>query len=195
MGYWEIASLILQVVQMGYYLNAVDNYKDKLEDLGQWLCDTADAEAAVYESFRDCDPDFYEYYTSLPSYEECNSAVNRSKGAAFASYGANLRRRVSSVRGYTPLAKVHWNNLVSDGAVAESSVTRVVNKIRERKRVHSHTLERWSAIVSAPVAVEAYRPSIVNGITQQSFRSLKGAARGFNSAGTAFGNTLFQVLN
>ena len=193
--FWEIASLVLQVLQMGYYLNAVDEHKDKLEELAQWLCDTADAEAAVYQSFRDCDPDFYQYYMTLPDYEECESAINRNKGAAFHRYGASFRGNVGNIRGYTPMAKVHLNNLSAEAAVAQASLDRSVTKIRERSRSNAHTLERWSAIVSAPVAVEAYRPSIVNGITNQSFRSLKGAAQGFNSAGAAFGKTLFEVLN
>lgn len=193
--FWQLAPIVLQILQMGFYLNAIDKYKDKLEDLAEWLCQCADTEKEKYKSFRDCDPDFYDYYKTLPDYEVCESAIKRNKGEAFYKYGANLRRRIRTTRGYNKLAKVHWNNQLSAQAINEAAVSRAVACIRERKRRDNHILERWSAIISAPVGVERYQASIINNAINTSFSSLKGYSRGFNSAGVAFGTSLFRILN
>lgn len=193
--FWQLAPLVLQIIQMIAYISAIRKYKGKLEDLADWLCECADKEAEKYMSFRDCDPDFYAYYKTLPDYEVCDSAIKRNKGESFYNYGANLRRRIRTVRGYNKFAKVHWNNMLSAQAINEAAVARAVTCIRERRRRNNHILERWSAIVSAPVAVERYQASIINGVVQSSFNSLKGYSRGFNSAGAAFGTSLFRILN
>lgn len=193
--FWEIASIILQVAQLGFYITAVDKYKDKLEDLAQWLCDCAEVEREKYESFRDCDPDFYAYYKELADYAQCESNIKRNKGEAWRKYGVNLKRAVRGNRGYTPLANVYANQVLSAQPIAEIALNRASTTIRERGRVNNHILERWSAIVSAPVAVEGYQPAIVSTIIADSFKNLKGYARGFNSAGAALGNSLFNLLN
>ena len=54
------------------------------------------------------------------------------------------------------MANVHLNNMVSSQAIAETAVTRSVRTIKERNIVDDHVLERWSAIVGAPVGVERY---------------------------------------
>lgn len=192
---WQIASLVLSVVQMGLYLAAINKYKGRLEDLAEDLCKLADAEMEKYCEFRDCDPDFYEYYKTLPDYEPCDSAIKRSKGAAFFKYGESVRRRQHSNRGYTPLAMVHWNQYHGQDAVYEAAVTRALTCINERQRRNDHVLERWSAIVNAPVGVERYSPSTLNPIINAQFKTLTQFGRGFNSAGAAFGTSLFQVLN
>jgi hypothetical protein len=194
-NFWQIASLFLSVVQLGLYISAVRKYKGRLEDLADGLCVLADTEAMKYMEFRDCDPDFYDYYKSLPDYEECQSAIKRNKGASFFKYGSNIRRRQHSNRGYTPLTMVHWNQYHGQDAVYEAAVSRALTCIKERERRNDHILERWSAIVSAPVGVERYSPGTINPIINAQFSSLKQFGRGFNSAGAAFGTSLFQVLN
>jgi len=159
------------------------------------LCECADTEKEKYKSFRDSDPDFYEYYKTLPDYVECQSAIKRSKGEAFYNYGANLRRRIRTTRGYNKLANVHLNNMLSSQAINEAAISRAVTCVRERKRRDNHVLERWSAIISAPVGVERHQASIINGVVNSSFSSLKGYSRGFNSAGAAFGTSLFRILD
>lgn len=193
--FWEISALILQAVQMGLYLTALDHYRDKLEDLAQDLCDYADANRDQYLIFRQCDPDFYDYYKTLPDYEQCDSNVQRAKGAAFHGYGSRLRRALRTNRGYTPLTKVHLNNMVSNDAVAQSALTRAVTCIKERKYEDNHVLERWSAIVSAPIGVEGSHAAATSAIIRQSFSNLKSLGQGFNSAGAAFGTQLFRVLD
>lgn len=195
MGFWEIAPIIIQIAQMYLHLSALDTYRKKLEELADWLSMTADKERIAYESFRDADPAFYDYYKSLPDYAICKSAVKRNKGEAFYKYGAKTRRKIRTTRGFSPLSRVTVNTAFSSQAVHEAAVARAVTYIRERKRRDNHTLERWSAIVSAPVAVERYQAQAVNNITSSSFRSMKGFARGFNSAGMQLGTSLFRVLN
>ena len=193
--YWQIAGLIISVVQMGLYLNGLDKYENKLQDLAAWLCDNADLNATCYIDFKDSDLSFYDYYCGLPDYAVCMSNVNRSKGAAFYGYGSKMRRSIHAGRGYTPMVKVHLNAMVSSDAVAASATNRAIAIMKERDRVNAHVLERWSAIVSAPIDVEGYQAAPVGAIISQSFKSLKAYGRGFNSAGAAFGSTLYKVLN
>ena len=193
--YWQIAGLILSVVQMGLYLSGLTRYEDKLKDLATWLCDNADINAACYADFKNSDPAFYSYYCNLPGYRECLSNVGRSKGAAFYGYGSKMRRSMHAGRGYTPLTKVHLNAMVSSDAVAVSATNRSIAMMKERDRRNAHTLERWSAIVSAPIQVEGYQAAPVGAIIRESFKTLKGYGRGFNSAGAAFGSSLYKVLN
>lgn len=192
--FWEIASLFLQIVQMGYYLTALDKYKDKLEELATWLCDTADINKAHYKSFRDRDPAFYEYYQTLPGYSVCDTNVRRGKGAAFFKYGAKLRRTMHAGRGYTPLANVTTNIILGSDAVSESSVHRATTYMNEQTRVDGHVLARWDAIVSAPIGQERYQAAYTNQIIDQSFKTIKALGQGFNSAASAFGTSLYRVL-
>jgi len=191
---WELAPLVLSIIQMGLYLSAVDKYKDRLEDYAEYLHDCADTMKEKYKTLRDCDPDFYERYKSLPDYAICENNIQRSKGAAFFGYGSRLRQSLSTVRGYTPLAKVHLNNLVSSQAISQSAITRADTIIRERNRQDEHTLERWAAIVGAPVGVESHSAAASKVIISESFKSLKAFSQGFNSAGALFGRSLFGVL-
>lgn len=193
--FWQIAGLILQVVQMFLYLAAVRKYKEKLEEFADYLRDSGMADEEKYMTIRDCDPDFYAYYKGLPLYAPCESAIKRNKGEAFFKYGSQLRRRLRSTRGYTPLTRVHFNTQAMHQAISEAAVSRAITCIRENKRVDAHILERWSAIVSAPVNVEGYSPAFAKQIVDSNFRSLKGFARGFNSAGAALGTSLFRILN
>lgn len=195
LNFWEIAGLILSITQMGFYLASVDKYKDKLEDYSDQLELWGDEDKLEYKKFRDLDPDFYAYYESLDLYTECESNIKRSKGKAWFGYGSKVRRRLQTNRGFTPLAKVHFNNMLASEAVAESATTRAATCVKERQRTDGHLLERWSSIVSAPVGVERYQASIASGIISQSFKSLKGAGQGFNSAASSFGTQLYRVLN
>jgi len=193
--YWQIASLILEVVQLGLHLAGLNHYKGKLEDFAGELCDWADDDKAEYLALRASDPDFYDYYKTLPDKQICQSAINRGKGAAFHGYGAKMRRALKTTRGYTPMVKVHLNNTLSQDAIAQTHLTRTVTAIKERRLHDSHILERWSNIVSAPVGVERYNSGASSAIIQQSFTNLKSLGRGFNSAGAAFGTTLYGILN
>lgn len=192
---WEIASLLLQIAQMALYLDAIDKYKEKLDELAAWLCDTADINKEFYKEFKDCDPDFYEYYKTLPDYAICESAVKRAKGVGFHVYGENLRSSFQSNRGFTPLKRIHYNQMFGHEPLVAVANHRAGTYIQERNRVQDHTLERWKAIVGAPVNIEAYSANITSVIIKQSFNHLHSAAQGFNSAGAAAGTTLYNILN
>lgn len=192
--FWEIAGLILNVVQLGLYLTSLDKYRDKLEDFADWLCDTADANRDQYLLLRGCDPDFYEYYKTLPDYQICQSSIMRSKGAAWHNYGSQLRRSIRTTRGYNKMANLNINYLLGSNAVAQSGLTRSVRIIKEKELVDDHILERWSAIVGAPIGVERYYAGATNTIIQESFRNIKSLSQGFNSAAASFGTQLYRVL-
>lgn len=177
------------------HLSALLKYRAKLEELADWLETTADKERVEYNKFRSLDPLFYDYYKNLPDYEICGSNIQRSKGEAFYNYGAKTRRRIRNIRGYAPLSKVTINNSFATQAVKETGIARAITHVRERERRDNHILERWSAIVSAPVAVERYQPAIIDNITRSAFRSMKSHARGFNAAGVQLGTSLFRMLN
>ena len=180
---------------MGFYLSSVNKYKNKLEHFAEQLSSYADSDKVQYQKFREKDPEFYEYYKTLPLYSVCHSSIKRNKGEAFQAYGSSLRRRTRITRGYTPLANVYWNVAYSGQAVSTGGIARAITQIRETKRKNNSVLERWSAIISAPVAIERHQSAAVNRVVDSSFKSLKGYARGFNSAGVAFGTSLFRILN
>lgn len=193
--FWEIASLILQATQLGLYLSSLSNYEGKLQDLATWLCDTADDNRDQYILLRDCDPDFYAYYQALPDRDVCESAIDRGKGSAWYNYGAKLRRAKRTTRGFNQMSNVQLNYLLGSDAVAQTGLNRVVTTIKEKAVKDDHILERWSAIVGAPIGVERYYAGATSSIIQESFRNLKSLGQGFNSAGAAFGNQLYRILN
>lgn len=194
-SFWQLAGMGVQLAQMLLYLASVDEYKDKLEKMAEWLAVYADDEKEKYYEMRDKDPAFYSYYKDLPDYEVCVSAIKRSKGQAFNRYGTRLRLHQRGTRGYTPWRNITLNNRFAGDAINEAAVARAVTAVTERKRHEDHILERWSAIVSAPINQEGYQASIVNGIINAQFKGFKSASRGFNSAGASFGTSLFKVLS
>lgn len=189
----ELAGLAVATYQMEKYNTIFNSYRGKLDDLSSWLVTSASSNEGHYNTFRSSDPNFYNYYTSLPDYTICDSNVGRSKGRAFSRYGESLRRTLKTNRGFTPLTKVHLNNITSKNAVMDSAMTRATTYMDERRRVDSHILARWSAIVSAPVQVERYAAEVVNNNISSSFKSLSNAAQGYNSAGVLFGKSLYNI--
>lgn len=193
--FWELAGIIVQVAHIALHMSGIVKYKGRLEDLAQDLCDMADVNRGYYETYRDCDPDFYEYYKTLPDSPACDQAISRSRGAAYADYAQSMRRSLKTVRGYSPLTKVHLNNMLCGNAIAQANQHRTVTMMRERANEDEHVLERWSAIVSAPVGVEKFYANATGAIISQSFKSLRAAGQGFNSAAAGLGTQLFKVLN
>ncbi len=192
---WQISGLVLSVAQAAFHYASLQKYVSRLEDLADDVTGYADAERIHYEEFREADPDFYAYYQGLPGYNVCDSNILRSKGKPFAKYGNDVRRMKRLTRGFAPLGNVHHANQVVKEIVSESAVQRAVTAVAENARVDDHVLERWSAIVSAPVGQERYSNTFYSSIINQSFESLKAHGRGFNSAGVSVGNYLYQILN
>lgn len=188
--FWELANMVLTLVQMLLYLVGFNKYRKRLDSLTDELLARAEARKSAYQSLRDVDPAFYSYYKGLPDYLICNSNIERSRGAAFADYGRAMRRTLRSVNGYNQLQRVNLVNGLAENAVFASSVSEAMTTISERRIVDDHVLQRWQAIVSAPTNA-AYRDNYDN-IIKSSFGGLKAMGQGANSAGVALGTQLYQ---
>ena len=194
-GAWQVAQIALTLLQLERQISAFSDYTSKLKSLANQIGVWADSDEFNYRLLRANDIDFYNYYRGLPDYTVCQSAIDRSKGAAFAGYGSRLRRSMRTNRGYTPMANVHLNNMVSSQAIADANVTRAVRTIKEHNIVDDHVMERWSAITSAPVGVERYNAGTVSSIIRESFTNIKSLGQGVNSAGAAFGQQIYGLLD
>ncbi len=192
---WQILGSVVTALQLKYQYDALSDYVVKLKSFAGQLDTWADDDKAKYQALRANDFNFYEYYRNLPDYTICDSAIDRSKGAAFHTYGSRLRRGMRTNRGYTPMTNVHLNNMLSSDAVAEVAVNRSVMTIKEKNIMDDHVLQRWSAIVGAPVGVERYHAGATSAIISESFKNIKALGQGVNSAGVAFGSQLYEVLN
>lgn len=193
--FWEILPVGLSVVQMGLYVSGFAKYKGRLDTLASDLSDRAEERYIKYKELRLRDQDFFDYYDGLPDYLECDSNIKRSKGAAFAGYGRDLRRSMKVVRGYSQMNKVHLVSRLAEQAVHESAMHRAVTRINERAHVDDYVLERWNAIVRAPVDIEGVSTLSVASTINASFSTLKSFGQGFNSAGAMFGASLNRILN
>lgn len=190
-NFWQIAGLLLSFLQMVLYIAGFIKYKEKLEELADQLTEWADEKFDAYRNLRNKDKDFFDYYDALPDYVECESNIQRSKGAAFADYGKALRRSLPTTRGFTRLHKAAIANHLGQNAVQASAMKRVQTKITERAKVDDHTLQRWQAITNSPTNPAAYND--VSNIIKLSFNSLHSFGQGANSAGAALGVGLYQT--
>lgn len=194
--FWELSAMTFSLLQMIFYLYMMYQYQKKLRKYAEKLDDWASDDERVYKEFRELDTEFYDYYMKLPEYDVCDASVNRNKGASFNAYGETLRSSNRVIRGYTPLKRVHVNNMVANQqhTISSTSLARANVLIMERRRRDVHTIERWSAIVGAPVGVESYSTGAMSQVISESFKSLQTFGQGFNSAGSAFGTQLYKVL-
>ena len=190
-NFWQIAGLVLQLVQMILYIAGFIKYKERLEQWAEQLKTWADEKFEAYKTLRDRDPDFFDYYDSLPNYEICESNIQRSKGAAFADYGKAMRRSLPTVRGFSRLQKAALANHLGQNAVQASAVKRVQTTITERARQDDHILQRWQAVVNSPTNPAAHND--VSNIIKLSFNSLHAFGQGANSAGAALGTGLYRT--
>ena len=189
--FWQIAGMVLMAIQLYLYIEGFNNHRKRLEQLAEDLRGRANEKFAAYKDLRDKDPDFYDYYKSLPDYTECVSNIKRSKGAAFFSYGQQLRRTLPTVRGYLPMQKAALANLLGGDPVYRSSMKRVQTKIAERSRVDDHVLERWQAIVSAPTNPSAVQDYGV--LINSSFKSLQAFGQAANASLYTAGISLHRM--
>lgn len=188
--FWELANMVLSLVQMLLYLIGFNKYRKRLDSLTDELLDRADTRKGAYQTLRDKDPAFFSYYKGLPSYTMCYSNIRRARGAAFADYGRAMRRSLSSVNGYTQLQRVNLVNGLAENAVFAPAVAVTMAHIAERRRVDDHVLQRWQAIVSAPT--NAAHTDDYSSIIKSSFSGMKAFGQGANSAGVALGTQLYQ---
>lgn len=178
--FWQMAGLVMSLIEMILYIAGFRKYKARLEELAEDLRDKAGQKFSAYKSLRDRDAEFNAYYQNLPDYTECASNIKRSKGAAFYTYGHQLRRTLSTVRGYLPMQKAAVANLLGGDPVYESSMKRVQTKIAERSRVDDHILDRWQAIVNTPTNSSSSQD--YGSVIQSSFRSLEAFGKAANAS-------------
>jgi len=188
--FWENAGLLLSVIQFILYVIGFKKYRDILHKIADLSEEHADERLKAYESLRNRDKEFFEYYCNLPLYNECESNIRRSKGASYLKYGTKLRRLYNSVNGYSRMSRVRMTQHFSREAIAESAQRRVMQKIEERSLVDDHIIQRWDAIISSPTNA-AVSVNLSTGI-QASFKTLGAFGRGANSAGITIGSILYR---
>lgn len=190
-SFWQIASLVMALVQFILYIQGFNNYRKRLEQLAENQRQRANEKFCAYKALRDKDIEFYAYYKTLPDYEECESNIQRAKGAAFYSYGSQMRRALPTVHGYLPFQRSAIANMLGEKAVYQTAMKRVQTKIAERSRVDDHLLERWQAIVSAPTNPSGTQD--YSAIIESSFKSLQAFGQGANAALSQLGVSLYRI--
>ncbi len=199
--FYELAGVALAVAQMWVYWNIFDEYREKLEDMAKMLSDFAEEEVEKYKKYRDLDTDYRRLYdkyanpedAALNAYNVCETDILRSKGSAFRVFGELTRTARLTNYGYTPLAMVRHVGRHAASIVSASANARAATHHNEHKRRNDDLLNRWRMRISVPVEREGnhvdFRP-----VTQSYQQTFARAGQGFNSAGVAFGNALYQFL-
>ena len=182
--------MLASIAQFVLYIAGFISYKNRLEDLADDLVDWSEAGFNRYKTLRDKDPEFYDYYNTLPDYEQCESNIKRARGAAAARYGERLRNSYRTISGYTPLQQVAVTNLLGSDMAMSPSMKRTQTLIAERGRQDDHALQRWQAIIASPT--NSAVTNDVGNIISASFKSLSAFGQGANSAGVAIGTQLFN---
>lgn len=205
--FYEIAGIILSVIQMVFYYRMYQDYKGKLYELADKLVEYGDQDRAVYEGLRDMDSGFYDWYRNVRNktransghdwmtYTACGARASRSKGAAFLKYGDALREIKASNKGYTPLKMVSANAKTGNIAVRMSAIRKVASMVTEEKYQDDSVLTGWNAIVTAPVGMEGDVARAFDSLISSYTNSMKAAGQGFNSAGAMFGTALYGLTN
>ena len=196
--FYEIAGLVLSVMQMVFYYKMYEKYKEKLNTLAEKLVQYGTEDEAIYRTIRNSDLNFYNWYRNLKDkirYDACNSRVSRSKGTAFLKYGDALREIKSSNKGYTPLKMVSANAKTGNIAVRMSAIRRSASWVIEHKYQDDSILTGWNAIVTAPVGVEGDVARAYDSLITSYTNQMRGAGQGFNSAGAMFGTALYGLIH
>ena len=193
--FYELAGIALSVAQMYFYWQLFKEYKDKLEDMADKLEGFADEDKALYQKYRNLDDAYrplYDAYTA-GRYDVCETDILRSKGSAFRVFGELTRTARLTNYGYTPLAMVRHVGRHAASIVTASANARAATHHLEHKRKNDDLLNRWKLRISVPVEQEGNHVNFTP-ITDSFARTFARAGQGFNSAGVAFGNALYQFL-
>lgn len=195
--FYEIAGIILSVMQMVFYLRMFRKYKNKLYTLADKLRGYANTDKELYKVIRGFDNDFYNWYENLRDnpYRACSSRILRSKGAAFLKYGDALREMKASNKGYTPLKMVAANAKTGNIAVRMSALRRSASWVVEHKYEDDSVLTGWNAVITAPIGMEGDVSRGYDSLISVYTNTMKGAGQGFNSAGAMFGTALYGLTN
>lgn len=192
--FWQLGNMVLSIVQMILYYNAMRSYYKKLNWLAEKLISWARIEEDIYfKEFRDCDPDFYDWYKMMPEYSYCPSLVNRAKGKALREYGKGLRSFIKQSSGAGPWAGINASSKLGYVAVPAIGMRRISNHFDELKLVDETHLVKWETIITMPIGREG-NPVAYKDIANFYMKSFGQFGEGFNSAGFGFGRSLYEVI-
>lgn len=190
-SFWQIAGLVMQVVELMLYIQSFNKYAAKLKDLGNDLYQKGDELFNAYKTLRDKTPAFFDYYRNLPDYTPCASAFQRSRGGALADYGKTLRHALLTIPGYTPLQAAAVANTVGQNVVQASTMKRHLTYMAEVNRMDNATLERWQAIISSPT--HTARAADVTSIIHSNTDTLTASGQAANAAMYGIGGGLYKM--
>lgn len=197
--FYELSGIMLSLVQAIIYYFLFDYYVDKLEDLADQIGGNPDSwgnqEETAYKTVRGWDGTFYSWYDRYfgDVYQRCEVDVLRAKGGAYQGFGSVMRLMRSTNRGYTPLTMVAHASRNVAVPLVNVSVNRAVAHFHEEQRFDTDLINRWNSTVSMPVFREGQAANfdpIISHLNSQ----VAAFGKGFNSAGVAFGNALYQYL-
>lgn len=192
--FWQLGSMVLSIVQMILYISAMRRYYKKLNWLAEKLISWARIEEDIYfKEFRDTDPDFYDWYKMMPEYSYCPSLVNRAKGKMLREFGKGMRGLAKRASAIGPWAGIKLSSQMGYTAVSGIGIRRITNHFEELKLVDDSLLHKWEVIVTMPIGRED-SPVGYKDIAHFYAKSFEQFGQGFNSAGFAFGRSLYEVI-
>lgn len=192
--FWQLASIVLSILQMYLYCEAMEDYYTKLNELAEKLISWArDEEDIYFKEFRDCDPDFYDWYRMMPEYNYCPSIVNRSKGKMLREFGKGMRALEKHASATSPWSGINAASRLGYVTVPGVGLRRTMNHFDELKLVDDTLVRKWETIVTMPIGRED-NPVAYKDIAQLYSQSFQQFGQGVNSAGFAFGRSLYEVL-
>ena len=193
--YYELAGIALSLIQMIVYLFLLKKYVDKLEDLGEQLTNWADEDLEKLKHVHGVDDLFHNWYNSFfaGSYEICDVDILRAKGSAFRQFGKVIRNEKYTNTGYTPLAMLRHVENYAAQVTSVTAVNRASAHVAEEERFWKDLVNRWDAHISRPINRENEGVNF-NPVIENYVKSMNMFGKGFNSAGIAFGNALYQYL-
>lgn len=201
-NFYEISGIALSLIQMILYFFLFMSYTERLKDLADDLGgddnSLGNKEEEQYRKVRGWDDGadgFYAWYDRYfqATYRRCEVDVLRAKGAVYQGLGSVMRLARSVNRGYTPLAMLAHTSRNVSLPLVNVSYNRALGHFHEEARVDADSINRWNSRVSIPVFREGqsvdFSP-IIGYLNSQ----VAMFGKGFNSAGVAFGNALYQYL-
>lgn len=192
--FWQLGSMVLSIVQMILYIAAMRRYYRKLNWLAEKLISWARIEEDIYfKEFRDTDPDFYDWYRMMPEYSYCPSLVNRAKGRALREFGKGIRGVEKRASQIGPWAGINAASGLAYVLVPRIGLRRIANHFEELKLVDETLLHKWETIITMPIGRED-SPVGYKDIASFYSKSFQQFGQGFNSAGFAFGRSLYEVI-
>jgi hypothetical protein len=172
----------------------LDDMYDIIKKLAEALSPMADEERSHYTTIRNMEYSFHDYYKNLPEYEVCDSFYEWSHGQSLQLYGASIRQSLKTNRGFRSANKVHINKMVMKNYIANVNYEAMGKRLSERNRRDSHELERWSAIIAAPIDVQDYNAGAIGNVIAHSFNAFQNAGKGLNSSISDMSGGIYKAV-